>query len=104
MVVTPLHAEDAASNHAPAASDFLGLRMNDTIPFLSHGDGLNEALKQSRAIVMVLASAFRTAREASDFPEVDTIKNLNPIIVSNALEGVATLIALAQHHYDQVRA
>ncbi|WP_298169336.1 hypothetical protein [Novosphingobium sp.] len=101
MAATTLHTEASASNCTPSAADLLALRMNGTIPFLTHGDGLDDALKQARAMIIVLESAFRTASDADHLPEVDTINCLNPSIVADALEGTATLIALAQYHRAQ---
>jgi hypothetical protein len=104
MAVTPLHPEPQANNRAPMA-DLLALRMNDTIPFVSHGDGLNDALRQARAMIMVLETAFRPARDRQNIPpEIDKIDCLNPAIVADALDGTATLIALAQHHRNQLGA
>ena len=84
-----------------ARDNLLALRINGTTPFLSHGDGLADRIREASGLVRVLESAFRTARDARNHPEVDTINSLNPEIVADALEGISTLLALAQHHNDQ---
>ena len=84
--------------------DILNLRVNGTTPFLSHGDGVNDRLREARALLLLLESAFRTAHDARNIVEVDTINNLNPVIVADAIEGIATLLALGQFHEDHRRA
>ena len=87
-----------------APRDILKLHMNGTTPFLSHPDGINDRLREARAMVIVLEQAFRTAGEAAGHEGIDTIATLNPTIVADALEGVASLLALGQFHHDHGRA
>jgi len=93
MTVDTTNARTAASRDS-----LFDLRINGTTPFLSHGDSITDRIREARGLVGVLESAFRTARDARNHPEVDTINNLNPEIVADALDGIATLLALAQHH------
>ncbi|WP_298196577.1 hypothetical protein [Novosphingobium sp.] len=89
------------------ASALLELSINGTAPFLSHRDALGDHIRQAHALALVFESAFRTASELQEKHPghtVDTIEGLNPTIIGDALQGLQTLLAMAQFHADQGRA
>ena len=85
----------------PTPGNILDLRMNGTLPFLAHGDGIDDRLREARGMLLVLESAYRTAHDARHDGQIDTITSLNPTIIADAIEGIATLLALGQYHHDE---
>lgn len=83
-----------------APRDILNLRMNGTTPVLRHPDGINDRLREARAMLVVLEQAFRTAAEVDGRDGIGTITDLNPTIIADAIEGVASMLAYAQFHHD----
>jgi hypothetical protein len=90
-----------AASTAAAERSILDLRMNDTTPFITHRDGINDRLREARGLLLVLEAAFRTARDVPQHCAAETIQSLNPEIVADAIEGVSTLLALGQHHENE---
>jgi len=79
------------------------LSINGMTPFSSHTEGVNERLREAHALLTILASTYGNADEYRDQPYIEiSLTTMNNSIVQSALDGVATLIALAQHHYDHV--
>ncbi len=79
------------------------LRINGASPFYSHADGVSERLNEAHALLTVLSSTYGDADDYHNHPNVEiSLTTMNYTIVQRAFEGVATLIALAQHHYDHV--
>lgn len=94
----------AKSAHRNAARDcdILKLKINGVTPFLSHPDCVNDRLSEAHAFLMVLSAGFLDADDAlSDPKQRETITGLRPRIIAQALEGVAALVAYAQHHTDR---
>jgi len=75
------------------------LRMGGVTPFVSYGDVVNDSLRQSRAILVMLEYGYRAETELQRIPqgeEIEVFRTLNPAIVADAIEGVGALLALAQ--------
>lgn len=81
---------------APAGPNLLAVRMNGTAPFLSYPDVAEDCMKQAHAMLLALSNAYEGAADAMHTGVGDSILLLNPQIIANTLEGIASLIALAQ--------
>lgn len=81
------------------------LTVNAANPFYSHRDGIGERLSEASALLTILASCHRDAHAYRNVSEVQveiSLTSMNDEIVASALEGVGTLIALAQHHLENI--
>ncbi|WP_324740113.1 hypothetical protein U8326_10075 [Tsuneonella sp. CC-YZS046] len=79
------------------------LEINGATPFWFHGDGVHSRLAEAHALLTILAGTYRDAHEYRDLSKVEiSLITFNDEIKHQALHGVATLIALARHHYDHV--
>lgn len=77
------------------------LRMHGSCrPFCAARDDVNDRLREVHALLYVVEQAFRTAVDVGTDENVSTIADVNPGIVADAIEGIGTLVALTQHHYD----
>jgi len=79
------------------------LRMGGVTPFVSYGDVINDSLRQSRAILLMLEHGYRAETELQRIPqgeEIEVFRTLNPAIIADAIEGVEALLALAQYCRD----
>lgn len=102
-MANPQVQADSARRNPVRKPDILELHMSGMTPFLSHGDAANERLGDAHAILQILSQAFEGAYEASQQEgSRETIALMNQRIVARALDGVASLIAYAQHHLDCV--
>ena len=114
MAVTELRGQGAQENlkaKLPALSD---LKINGATPFWSHRDGASARLAEAYALLTMLRGAHDVCEEVSEQMKVekigdqwvsgpdyaDAFKNIRHEIQGRALEGVATLIALAQYQAD----
>lgn len=86
----------ASRMHIPALKD---LKINGTSPFGSHADGVDERLAEARALLALLSGAHNVCEEVGP-ARADAFLELRSEIVGRALEGIGTLIALAQYHND----
>ena len=97
-----------ANNHLQADSASViptlqDVSVNGIRPFMGHLDDLPARLDEAHALLTFMAQASRVCddagREASD-----ALRNLNPEVTSRALEGIASLVALAVHNRDAAEA
>jgi len=96
----PLNTTGAPS--ASVATELRTFAINGATPFWSHADGVHERLAEASALLTILASGYRNAEEykGTSEPEIEiSLTTMNHAIVASALEGIATLINLAQYHY-----
>lgn len=104
MANTPLQADSAHDNSVAPLPKLNELRINGTAPFgISYADSADQRLAEAHAILLVFVSAHDCAEEAGN-DAADSFHNLRHAITARALEGVATLIALAQHCEDCAQA
>lgn len=100
MAVNPVGA-DSAHRNPMRTPNILDLKINGCTPFLSHGDAASERLADAYAILAVMSQAFEGAHEAACLGDKrETIDNMSYNLVARALDGVASLVAYAQHHID----
>lgn len=104
-----VNAAQADSAHHESIQDtwtpksLKALSINGMTPFHSHTEGVNERLREAHALLAILASTYGNADEYSNHPQVEiSLATMNFSFAQSALDGVATLLALAQHHYDHV--
>lgn len=75
-----------------------GLKITGVTPFWSPADARDEELAQAHALLLALSAGYETCAESGQGgPAFDT---LTYPLKARALDGIATLIALAQHHSD----
>lgn len=74
------------------------LKINGVRPFYSHG-GASERLAEAYRLLTMLRSAHDVC-EAAEPAIADAFDNVRHEIQGRALEGIGTLIALAQYHLD----
>lgn len=86
-------ARPVDTSRAPTLTDF---KLNGTAPFWSHANSADQRIEEAHAILLTLSGAFASADDAKE----GTPGEVRPAIVAQALQGIATLIALAQHHAD----
>lgn len=80
-------------DQAPCIRDF---KLNGTSPFRNHANSADQRIEEAHALLLTLSAAFASADDAKE----RTPGEVRPTIVAQALQGVATLVALAQHHTD----
>ena len=80
-------------------TDITTFKINGTTPFWSHGDSADERLSEAHAMLSLLAGAHNVC-EGIDPDEREPFENTRHCITARALDGIATLVALAQHHTD----
>lgn len=75
------------------------LKINGVSPFNSNRDGVEQRLAEAHALLTLLSGAHNVCEEAG--PELaDGFDNLRHEISARALEGIGSLIALAQYHHE----
>lgn len=107
MACQTVGADAALSNAArlDAAPDIRNFKINGVSLVLSHADAQNARLADAHAILTALSYAFVDAESDPLRAERgDTILDLRPRIIAQALEGVANIVAYAQYHADSGRA
>lgn len=77
------------------------LRINGIAAFLEPESDVSYRIEEAHALLTILAAAYRVCDDA-DERDTDTLLSLRPGIISRGLEGIATLLALGQHHADVV--
>ena len=70
--------------------------VNGTTPFWSPEDGANDRLNEAHALLTVMARGYRAAQDAGG-AVADEFGLQRHQVTAAALEGIATLIALAMH-------
>lgn len=99
--VPTAHADTPEQSAIPTLKN---LRINGVSPFGSSGDGVDERLEEAHALLLVIAAGFDADEECGRIGIESSLTNLRSGIVSKALGGLATLLALAQHHNDAATA
>jgi hypothetical protein len=99
MAVTELRDRTDRENPKPEIPSLSALTINGATPFWSHGDGAQQRLSEAYAILTLLRGAHNVCEEAGD-SAADAFANIRHEIKGCALEGIGTLIALAQYHLD----
>ena len=94
MTVAPLNREPRPVTPAPSLE---ALRMNGMSPFWSQADCASTQLNEAHALLTVMASAFNESG-------TEGVNAMNHAIIAAALDGIASLVALAQHHADCTQA
>lgn len=84
------------TNYTPTLEAF---KINGVSPFWSPADASDECLAQAHAITLCLSAAHDSCEDGND-----TFDTLTPKLKARALDGVATLLALAQHQADEATA
>lgn len=74
-------------------------KINGVTPFWSAGDAHDECLAQAHAITLCLSAAHDSSEDGND-----TFDTLTHTLKARALNGVATLLAMAQHQADEALA
>jgi pyrroline-5-carboxylate reductase len=90
MEQTPLTPDRA---NMPSLND---LSINGMTPFAGNRDGADQLLAEAHALLTLLSGAYDCAEGATE-SAADAVVNIRPGITARALNGIATLIALAQH-------
>lgn len=79
-----------------------GFKITGVTPFWSPADAHDEELAQAHALLLALSAGYESCAESGQVGlAFDT---LTYPLKARALEGIATLIALAQHHSDAAHA
>jgi len=99
MAVAELRGQSGQENPKIQYPPIDGVKINGASPFWSHGDGASERLSEAYALLTMLRGAHDVC-EAVQPEFADAFDNVRHEIQGKALEGIATLIALAQYHLD----
>lgn len=90
------------NTHTRIASEIEGFRINGVSPFWSPADAADAQLEQAHALLTLLSGAHRVCDDITS-DQADQFDNLRHGITASALDGIATLIALAQFQTDEAR-
>jgi hypothetical protein len=99
MAVTTLQAESTRDKSAVNLPPLTQLRINGVTPFTTNRDAQDGLIAEAHALLMLLAGVYDCAEDAGAVA-ADAFLSTRPGITARALEGIASLIALAQHFED----
>ena len=83
-------AQDSRKQAPPPAPEMRTFRMNGTEPFYSPVESAGDRLAEARALLVVMAAGFRVS-------DGEGLHDMNPKIFADALDGIATLIAVGAY-------
>lgn len=99
MAEKTLQAEACAANTTEGMPDLTDTRINGISPFNSPSDDVSQRLAEAYALLTLLEGAHDVCDGISD-EAADAFDNIRHEISARALDGIKTLIALAQYHQD----
>ncbi len=90
------------NTHTRIASEIEGFRINGITPFWSPADAADQQLAQAHALLTLLSGAHSVC-DGITSDQADHFENVRHGVTASALEGIASLIALAQFQIDEAR-
>ena len=99
MAVAELLTKAGHANPETELPKLSAVRINGVSPFYSARDGASDRLAEAFALLTVLKGAHDVCEEAGE-DAADAFATIRHEIHGRALEGIGTLIALAQYHLD----
>lgn len=99
MAIAELPTKAGHGNPQTELPKLAAVRINGVAPFLSASDGASERLAEAYALLSLLKGAHEVCEEVGPL-HADAFATIRHEIQGRALEGIGTLIALAQYHLD----
>lgn len=80
--------------------DLTELRISGMWPFATYADTVDNSLSQAHAMLALIEAGFRAEHDLQHIPageNIEVFRTLNHTIMADALDGVQSLVALAQY-------